>query len=453
MSSWTTNHPTVLDEKSIRQSIALACRWIIDRSLITTKDHGLPRHSFSHAARYTDWRGAFKGEYSARDQRWGFFCPLWHGGQGVKALVMAYEVLKDDEYLRAARLGADFILRYRVNDPADADYGLLLAFENASEYINSSAIMETLGGLFALSDATGDKQYAEAAVAALRWVQRKLWLPDEGLFWDEYDPDKRTRHRAPWMKKECFPQPGRPLLDDGVFLTGWKLTGDQSFKEIAVQTADRLLRDENPPGNWKAYPPAFPDTGILHPRHAYWWGRPLWMVSQATGDKRYLEACRRSAQWYVQAIRYDGGLFRDTGPDFRTPSFGHATSGAACAVILWAELTREFGDKQWIEPLRRSLSFCQSVQFTGAKDPNLQGAILEKVLPPRRHRCPPVVLARPRHILLRVGGVSGVAGRAGSPEAVAAHGGRDPPNPPRSAPAAAEPRRLTPRVAELSMVA
>src|SRR5262249_55346184 len=91
---------------------------------------------------------------------------------------------------------------------------------------------------------------------------------------------------------------------------------------------------------------------------------------------------RRSAQWYVQATRHDGGLFRDTGPDFRTPSFGHATSGAAGAIILWAELIREFGDQQWVEPLRRSLDFCRSVQFTDAKDLNLQGAILEKILPP-----------------------------------------------------------------------
>jgi hypothetical protein len=113
------------------------------------------------------------------------------------------------------------------------------------------------------------------------------------------------------------------------------------------------------------------------------------MVHRATGEPRYLDLCRRSARWYVQAMRTDGGLFRDTYGDFSTPSFGHATSGIACAAILWADLVREYGDDEWREPIRRALGFCRAVQFTRASDPNLQGAILEKVLPPAGSDAPP----------------------------------------------------------------
>jgi hypothetical protein len=88
-------------------------------------------------------------------------------------------------------------------------------------------------------------------------------------------------------------------------------------------------------------------------------------------------------------MRDDGGLFRNTGPGFKTPSFGHATSGIACAVILWNDLVREYGDHDWKGPIKKVLTFCRSVQFKDAKDKNLKGAILEKVVPPQGSDSPP----------------------------------------------------------------
>ncbi len=389
MGYWTEKAQLSTGTAAWRESVALACRWIIDRSLITTKD---PNFTDSHCPgvhRYTDWRGAFQGEYASASGKWDVFCPIWHGGQGVKALALAYDLLRDEAYLAAARTAADFILRHQIRDPSDPDYGLILAYEDSGSGINTSAILESLDGLFTLSAICHDAAYAQAAVLALKWVQARMFMPDEGLFADDYDVDRRAVGRAVWMSDSRYPQPGRPLLDDGVLLIGHGLTGDTALKDVAIRTADRLLLDENPAGNWKSYAPANPVSGVIHPRQAYWWGRPLWMVHKATGDQRYLDCCRRSAKWYVRAMRSDGGLFRDTGPDFDTPSFGHATSGIACAAILWADLVREYGDTEWREPIRKALRFCSSVQFTHAKDPNLQGAILEKVLQPGGGDAPP----------------------------------------------------------------
>ena len=304
-------------------------------------------------------------------------------------MALAHAVLGDADLLEAAKTAADFLLRHQVSDPADPDVGLMFAYEAGSDGVNTSAILEALDGLFVLASVSGESSYAEAAISALRWVRDKLFMPDEGLFWDDYDRDVGRFRRARWMEDTHFPQPGRPLLDDGVFLIGHELTGDDTLKEVAVKTADRLLTDEEPSGNWQAYPPADPVTGRIHPRHAYWWGRPMWMVARATGDDRYLACCRRSAEWYVHAMRTDGGLFRDTDPAFKTASFGHATSGIACAAILWHDLTKEFGDEAWQEPIQRALGFCRSVQFVETEDPDLHGAILEKVLPPAGRDAPP----------------------------------------------------------------
>jgi hypothetical protein len=372
-----------------QDSLRLACRWTIDRSMIKTQDHGLEDSSFRHLDRFTDWRGGFRGEYAAATRQWDIFCPSWHTGQAVKGLTLAFQVLGDEEYLDAAKMGADFLLRHRVADPSDEDYGCLYSYESGNEEINVSAMLEPLESLFLLSEVTGDARYQDAAIATLRWVQRKAFIPEEGLIRDDYDLATRRFTRAPWMRGEQFPQPGRPLIEDGVFILGGAVADDPTLTEVGICIADRLLRDEDPPGNWKAYPPADPVSGVIHPRHAYWWGRPMWRVFRATGERKYLDCCRRSALWYVSAMRVDGGLFRHTGPDFNTTSFGHATSGIECAAILWHDLIVEFGDTQWVEPLQRALGFCRSVQFTRARDENLQGAILEKVLAPHGSDEPP----------------------------------------------------------------
>lgn len=377
-----------MDLEAWKDSLTRACSWLTDISLIRTKEHGLPTTGFTHIDRYEDWRGCFRGEYDAGTRSWDIFCPIWHGGQATKALALAYRVLKDEKLLESARLAADFLLRNQIRDADDKDFGHIRAFEGGSEGVNTSAILECLDGLFVLSEVCGDNRYRDAAVDALRWTMNTMFVSEEGHFWDDYDVDKGRFRRARFSGPHT-PQPGRPLLDDGVFIKGYTLTGDTAFLNVAVKTAQRLVRDEDPPGNWKLYPPANPVSGTIHPRHAYWWGRPMWMLSQATGDQRYLNVCRRSADWYTKAMRTDGGLFRHTGPNFETPSFGHATSGICGAAVLWHDLIREYGESRWAPYLVKALRFTESVQFRDSADPNLEGAVLEKILPPRKSDRPP----------------------------------------------------------------
>jgi hypothetical protein len=292
------------------------------------------------------------------------------------------------DFIAAAKRGAEFILRNQVSDESSEDYGHIRAYEAGSPAVNTSAILECLDGLFALADVTGEQSYTDSAVAALGWTMRRAFMPEEGLMKDDYDPKtgnfQPTRFGArDWNIK------GRPLIDDGVFVIGAGKSGKSELADVALRIADRLLSDEDPAGNWLTFPPADRDTGNIHPRHAYWWGRPLWMVYRETGEQKYLDCARRSADWYVKAMRSDGGLFRHTDLDFRTPSFGHATSGIACAAILWLELIREFGDEKYLAPARQALAFCRSMQFTEVADANLDGAVLEKVVAPAGRDLPP----------------------------------------------------------------
>jgi hypothetical protein len=152
----------MMNEEELRKSLEKACSWITDVAQV--KDEAvLPGESRTHGHRR--WTGAIRGEYRVSDRRWGYFCPVWHTGQAVKALVMASDVLGDG-LLAAAKAGADFIVGNAIRDGEDA--GLVLAYEDDPERINTSAILECLDGLFMLSEKTGTAQYRETAAAFIR---------------------------------------------------------------------------------------------------------------------------------------------------------------------------------------------------------------------------------------------------------------------------------------------
>ncbi len=371
--------PEFLDQLTDR--VERACHWLVNVAQVhqAVLSHGEKDPGYA----YRDWRGAIRGEYRADTRQWSFFCPYWHSSQAAKALLAAHQISANPHWKTGACAIGDFLLRQRITDPKDTDYGLPLAYEDMPQTINISAILEAMDGLFALSDATGNPCYEEAAFDALRWVANHSYEKGKGVFRDCYTPATREFVSLNDYLKGCtIVERSRPLLDDAVFLKAFHRTGEERFLTIFLETAEHLLETEDPKGNWITYGPCNEYEGTIHPRHAYWWGGPMWDAWKETGDERFRAAALRSTQWYAKALRRDGGLFRETGRDFNTTSFGHATSGSACAAILFLRAARECGDRSYLPLARRALEFCMSVQFLEPEDGNLKGAILEKITPP-----------------------------------------------------------------------
>ena len=365
-----------LSKQSLMESMRLACSWLTD--IAQTKHARLCDEGANVKSRfnYDDFSGSIKGEYWAATRQWSDFCLIWHTGQAVSSLARAARTLDEASLLDAARYSANFILRYQVRDRTDKDFGLILAFEGEPFHLNGSAIMEAMLGLLDLHEITKDDAYLTTCDMALQWIADKMYVSKEGLFEDVYFYDRKTFCGQKDGVK------GRPLAEDAVFLTVGKLCKNAQFVSIFYETLERLLKDEDPPGNWIMYPPCDSLQNTIHPRHAYWWGNPFidgWLDKK---EQKYLDAAIRAGQWYVNAQRCDGGLFRHTTREFRTSSFGHATSGIACAAKMWARLWQVTGDSQWVEPTRRALQFCLNMQVRQANDKNLQGVIIEKILPP-----------------------------------------------------------------------
>ncbi len=378
MTNRSANLAAVADDlPDLARAAALACHWLTQVAMVLGDELGENDHN-AQGLCYGHWRGAFRGEYAVAERRWWFFCPVWHGGQAVKALAHASLLLDDAALMASAKVGADFILRNQVTD--GPDQGLLLAYEDEPDRVNTSAILEAIDGLYVLADVTGERRYVDAGIAAVQWCLRRAWIRGQGLVLDLYDPAVRTFADRPYRAKDNGA--GRPLADDAIWLKTYERTRDPMYREAFYEIMERLLQDERPAGNWIDYGPADADTGSIHPRHAYWWGRPMLDAWRDTGDQRWLDAAIRAGHWYRQAQRVDGGIFYQTFPDFRTTSFGHATSGIMCAAILWIDLFQATKDPCWLTPIARAFQYGLSMQFTAPQDANLLGCLLEQVAPP-----------------------------------------------------------------------
>lgn len=373
-------NPTTLDPDKLRHAITLACDWIAQVSQIKT-DALPPDTTPARAYVYDSWKGAMRTEYTAATKRWGAMGPVWHTGQAVRALLLADKLLGGNaQWVAAARAGAQFMLNAQVWDPQHPDHGLIKAFEDHADRVNTSAMMEGLTGLMDLAERDHDPALWDRIVAAGEFLLRKAYLAEEGTFRDQYNPVTHAYEPTIYLLKAG--RHGRPLVEDGVLMSIYEHTGDARFRDAHVRVSETLVADQNPPGNWIDYSPCSEKEGRFHPRHNYWWALPLLDTYRHTQRQEFLDTAIAAGEFSKRAMRRDGGWIRGLFRDFNTESFGHATSGSACAAILWSRLMQTTGDAGYQTWIDKALSFCMNVQFTAPQDGNLRGAILEKILPP-----------------------------------------------------------------------
>jgi hypothetical protein len=360
-----------LNATYLRNAIRLGCGWLTDVAQIKTeKLNG--NETNSRQLPHKHWRGAMRGDYRAADRKWDMAGPMWHTGQAIKALVMAGKVLEDDQYLAPARVSAEFIGMERSTDRRSRNFGMLYAYEYKADEVNTAGVLESLDGLFALAEATGDRKYSDWALDAAFWAARNAYHAD-GLFRDAFDLKTAQFVAPPWGRDKS----GRPLVDDAVLLKAYRLTKNALCRKLFFAAADRLLKEEETLGHWNNYPPGT-KSAYGHPRQAYWWGYPMIAAYHESGDRRYLECARRVGDWYLHLTRDETDPFHGS----LRASAGLETSGMACAAILWLELYEETKDERWIAAARRAMRYCLAMQFREVQDPSLKGALLEQVLPP-----------------------------------------------------------------------
>jgi hypothetical protein len=248
-----------------------------------------------------------------------------------------------------------------------------------SEGSNTASQVEGFAALYDLSTVTKNSEWLERFHLAVDWVAKNLYLEGEGLFYNGYSA----------VKDELAPvEKSRPTNDDAIFWLAYQVFEDPVYLQIFREVSDRLLRDEDPPGNWMLYRPCFPELfegrGSIHARHAWWWGYPMLQAYDAFKEEKYLEAGIRAGDWYIHNSNLDGGYYYHiTREGHNHLSFDFSTSAVGCAVIMWCDLWQRLGDDKYLDAIQRALGFLLRAQFRQeVPDPNLRGAFFEGYLPP-----------------------------------------------------------------------
>jgi len=289
-----------LNHDELKSAARLACDWLVDVAQVPTRELTVEKNSMRHP--YADWRGAIRRRVPARPRASGnFFCPVWHtrpGGQGAVGC---------GPIVWASR-GTGRPPRPAPHSSSTSRCGTRLAGPRPHSRLRglgrvrptpppcSSAWTDCSCSLTRTARRTCSSDWLRAG----EFLVGKLYMPDEGLFHDAYDPNRhavvlpnpfRTRNNVG----------GRPLLDDGIFLKLFRATGEPRFRDVHVRVSETLVQTQRPRGNWVDYAPCNPDRMRFHPRHTYWWGLPLLDTYRETGPARVPRD--RGGGWRVRVPR------------------------------------------------------------------------------------------------------------------------------------------------------
>jgi len=352
---------SVIPREKLLEVALQGCDWLTDVGQVTEKDN-------------PDF-GAIRGEYNTKVREWSFYGPFWHTGQAVRALLMAFKMAGNGKYLKHAIWGGEYMIRPQVLDEKDTDYYGCITSSG-----NMASQLEGLRVLHDLYLVTGEKQWRERFKLAVDWVIKTTYLKGEGLFLNEVNIHYPKKYEL--GKRER----ARPLNDDATLYAAYQEFKESNYLKTFLEVADRLLQDEDPPGNWIKYypcdPNAFGGLGHIHPRHAWWWGYPMLSAYDATGGKKYLECGIRSGDWYIQNSTLDGAIYYHTTRNSKHLSFDFCTSAVGCAIIMWIDLWKKLKDEKYREAIGRGLGFLLGAQLgQDVEDRNLRGVFFERLNP------------------------------------------------------------------------
>ncbi len=359
----------------MKEMIQAGADWLI---LAQTQDEKQGQDANNIGYTYRSFVGAIRNEYKSSGCKWAYYGIHWHSMQAAIALLGVYKLMGTRKYYEGAVRAGEFLIAQQIKEGEDA--GLIITEgKQGDEMIHSvAALAESLPGLYYLYEVTGEERWKESLIGAADWIARKSYINCEGRYKDIYD---YRRGRFITDEKIVGASPIRPLIDEGGMLLAYKVSGKERFREVFFGLANRLLKDENPPGNWISYTPNSKSIGFIHARHAWWWGYPMADAFEETQEEKYFECFKRACDWYVWAQNVDGGMHYSTYIDRNKMSFGLCSSAVGCALIMWKRYKEMTGENRYDEPANKGIEYLRKVQLLDVEDGNLRGAFFESIGP------------------------------------------------------------------------
>ena len=329
-----------------------------------------------------DGRGRI--EYDIVSGTWNDYEVHWHTAQTLYGLLAAHELTGDQTYLETAIRAGDWWIATEYQSPHPFA-GLVAAAhgDKLGRLINMTTITDGTNAIFELSRMTGDPKYADTAVRSGQWLLENAYIPEEGLFYNIFDP----RDGTVWTKKSPHhpdvgpetikvTQVARPNSEGYLYADMCRHTGVQRYCDVFLHVADKKIERQYDNGLWMDFEPNDPDTGRVHPRFNIWLAEAQIEAYELTGDRKYLESAAATARAMARFQQKDGGVFYHNFTDGRADRRDITGSAVAFSGILWLKL-QGAGYEEFDRNIERAVAWLLANQFAhNHPDPNLRGAFI-----------------------------------------------------------------------------
>jgi uncharacterized protein YyaL (SSP411 family) len=337
----------------------------------------------SVATTVLDDAGKARGDYDWRSSSWSDYEALWHTGQAIEALLVAYEVNQDPALLNRAKQAGDWWIAQEFTSGPLAGMINAAHGDRLGRLINNTTVGNGSQGLFRLSRVTGDRKYADSATRAIIWLARNTKVPgDLGLYYNIIDPDtgavwtdKSPHH--PTVANPKVTQVARPNIEGSPFLDACRHSRQAWLCAAHFDLADKTVRRQSRNGFWMEFEPNNPDTGTVHPRFNTWNAEAMLRAYRETNQQRYLNAALATARATVKMLTTNGSFDYEQNVSGRRGTASPTGSAAAFAGLLWLEL-RALGNNEFDPQIHAVARWLIANRYSeNHSDPNLRGLVIE----------------------------------------------------------------------------
>ena len=330
-----------------------------------------------------DEQGISKCDYNLTEGKWYPYEPAWHTGQLINGLVDAYKVTKNDEYLSAAKKAGNWWVSLAIKEHPKLG-GMLYAIhgDSAGEVLVFATISDGTPGLFNLYKVTGDEKYASAPTNAGEWMLNHMYLEEEGMFYDSVNPEtseviKDENVFGDGKGKSDLSKVARPNNEGSLYKDMYEFTGNEKYKDVFINLCESLVEKQDEYGLWMKVGPNHIEEGTFHPRMNLWYAESLIEGYDLTGDKRYLEAAKKTLQFYVKYQQKSGAFYYNNYVDGRIDKSSITGSAVAFIGLLAIRLVEDGVGDEFKQNIEQSYDWVIKNRFAqDHPDPNLRGQLL-----------------------------------------------------------------------------
>ncbi len=333
--------------------------------------------------------GYSRCDYNLTEGIWYDYEPPWHTGQAIYALTEAYRLTGEKKYIETAVRAGNWWVGLEIKEHPKLKGMINSAHgDNIGEVIVFATMSDGSAGLYKLYEETGDKRYGDVPTQAGDWMLRNMCLLEEGVCYDNVDPESGEviKENSPfWPDKEnqdLF-DVARPNNEGSLFMDMYEYTGNEEYKDAFVILCNSLVEKQGPEGLWMDFMPNDKEAGSVHPRFNLWYAESLIDGYELTGDRRYLEAARKTAMIFAGFQDGHGTIYYKNFVDGRRDRSSICGSSVAFSGLLWLRL-REHGVEGFDANIELSLEWILKNRYAADHpDPNLAGAVINTRL---RHK-------------------------------------------------------------------